>query len=152
MFSLTNINMIAEIVGAFGTLLLAFFVYRTSKFISRNEAITALSNGWTAYNQAMLENENLTAFNEFLAGEEQELGMIRAEKHVHFLLYLLLNCLNSTYHATKSGVLDDTFSEDILDDYLTLLYNRRKYVVSLVARRGYDAEFKQFIQKRFDEI
>lgn len=151
---LQTVGLILQGVGAIVSAFLAFIVYRLTKLLATSDSVRALNDGWADYDMAMIKDDNIELFNSFLENKLEDTKQYdgRREKKVHFLLYLLLNSLNTTFYAEQSGAVSENYTGDILDDYLKLLLPRQDYINALLADRGYDPPFKKFVTKRFKYI
>ena len=128
---------------------LTFTIYRLTSLIASSDTVSSINEGWSYYNNAMLQGDNVTCMNEFLESNERFDGK---EKKVHFLIYLILNCLSNQFYSAKAKTLKLEFHEDSAPDHLRWLFPKREYIIALAEARGYDDDYMTYIKSNFNKL
>jgi len=144
-----DIGLLINILTLFVTAGLAFMLYRLTSLIATSDTVSSINEGWSYYNNAMIQDDNVQCMNDFLLSDYEYDGV---EKKVHFLIYLLLNSLSNQYYSASAKTLKTEFHEHSAPDHLRWLFPRRTYIISLAEDRGYDDDFMQYIKDIYSSL
>lgn len=145
---LSILDVIFQILMAFGTLLLSYVIWRGSNKIAKTEYTRSIQDSWITANVAVLESEELCKIAYELTNTKSYPQSLDENSFYRrrYLKFLYLNIIEAVIIGKSNGMIDDDYSSEISKDLLEILL-RDPETIDQIDKGGFSSLFVKYCNK-----